>query len=74
MRFIALCEIYANILLGILEEDEPLPRVNKRPKKGKLSIHRVCSLADFIGDYYDDDQASGDLSGVASGTWTSGVF
>ena len=36
-------------MLGILEEDEPLPRVNKRSKKG---------------DYYDDDQASGDLSGM----------
>lgn len=36
-------------MLGILEEDEPLPRVNKRSKKG---------------DYYDDDQASGDLSGT----------
>ncbi|THC89271.1 hypothetical protein EYZ11_011279 [Aspergillus tanneri] len=38
----------------ILEEDEPLPRVTKRSKK----------VSDFG---YDDDQGSGDISGVASG-------
>ncbi|XHG00717.1 hypothetical protein AWENTII_004139 [Aspergillus wentii] len=39
----------------ILEEDEPLPRVTKRSKKGMQEYG------------YDDDQASGDLSGIASG-------
>ncbi|OXV10473.1 hypothetical protein Egran_01771 [Elaphomyces granulatus] len=39
----------------ILEEEEPIPRITKRSKK---------SLPEYS---YDDDQASGDLSGLASG-------
>lgn len=68
------CYIWLKLICvcaGILEEDEPLPRVNKRSKKSIYLSHYFLLLwLTLIGDYYDDDQASGDLSGVASGMFT----
>lgn len=65
------CYIWLKLICvcaGILEEDEPLPRVTKRSKKSIYLTHDSLLLwLTLIGDYYDDDQASGDLSGVASG-------
>lgn len=53
---------------GILEEDEPLPRIPKRPKKGKLPESRITlflSLTFCHLDYgFDEDSFAGDYSGL----------
>lgn len=56
------------LLTGILEEDEPLPRVPKRPKKGGTpSTFRATPLQKLIVTEFgfEEDSFAGDYSGLA---------
>lgn len=56
------------LLTGILEEDEPLPRVPKRPKKGGTLSHLRAIPFQKLTDAesgFEEDSFAGDYSGLA---------